>query len=81
MFISNYLSILIFFFSLFFLAIIIFFIPYFFAQKNDDKEKLSSYECGFNPFSDSRSEFEIKFYLVSILFIIFDLEITFLFPF
>ena len=47
----------------------------------DDKEKLSSYECGFNPFSDSRSEFAIKFYLIAILFIIFDLEISFLFPF
>ena len=45
-----------------------------------DIEKASSYECGFNPFSDSRIKFEIRFYLVGILFIIFDLEITFLFP-
>ena len=45
-----------------------------------DIEKVSSYECGFNPFSDSRVKFEIRFYLVGILFIIFDLEITFLFP-
>ena len=45
-----------------------------------DIEKASSYECGFNPFSDSRVKFEIRFYLVGILFIIFDLEITFLFP-
>ena len=51
------------------------------SSKTDDKEKLSSYECGFNPFSDSRNEFAIKFYLIAILFIIFDLEISFLFPF
>jgi len=47
----------------------------------DDVEKLTAYECGFNPFSDSRSEFDVKFYIVAILFIIFDLEISFLFPF
>lgn len=47
----------------------------------DDAEKLSAYECGFNPFSDSRVEFDVKFYIVAILFIIFDLEISFLFPF
>jgi len=51
------------------------------SSKSGDKEKLSSYECGFNPFDDSRSEFDIRFYLVAILFIIFDLEISFLFPF
>jgi len=43
-------------------------------------EKLSAYECGFNPYGDARHKFEIKFYLVGILFIIFDLEIIFLFP-
>jgi NADH-quinone oxidoreductase subunit A len=43
-------------------------------------DKLSSYECGFNSFGDARSKFEVKFYPVGILFIIFDLEITFLFP-
>lgn len=45
-----------------------------------DLEKFSPYECGFDPFFDSRTKFNVKFYLVSILFIIFDLEITFLFP-
>lgn len=45
-----------------------------------DTEKLSAYECGFNPFADARVRFDIKFYLVAILFIIFDLEITFIFP-
>ena len=43
-------------------------------------EKLSTYECGFEPFEDSRMEFDVRFYLVAILFIIFDLEIAFLFP-
>ena len=45
-----------------------------------DAQKLSSYECGFEPFEDSRGQFDVRYYLVSILFIIFDLEIAFLFP-
>ncbi len=48
--------------------------------KRPDKEKLSQYECGFEAFSEARSRFDIRFYLVAILFIIFDLEIAFLFP-
>lgn len=50
------------------------------VYQKGDLEKLSSYECGFNPYGDARSKFEVKFYLIGILFIIFDLEITFLFP-
>lgn len=50
------------------------------APRNPDAEKLSSYECGFEPFEDSRLKFDVRFYLVAILFIIFDLEIAFLFP-
>ena len=50
------------------------------APKNPDTEKLSAYECGFNAFDDARMKFDIRFYLVSILFIIFDLEVAFLFP-
>ncbi|WP_122468713.1 MULTISPECIES: NADH-quinone oxidoreductase subunit A [Brevundimonas] len=50
------------------------------APKNPDAEKLSAYECGFNAFDDARMKFDVRFYLVSILFIIFDLEIAFLFP-
>ena len=53
---------------------------YILAPKKPDPEKLSPYECGFEPFEDSRMEFDIRFYLVAILFIIFDLEIAFLFP-
>ena len=51
------------------------------APKNPDTEKVSAYECGFNAFDDARMKFAVRFYLVSILFIIFDLEIAFLFPF
>lgn len=50
------------------------------ARQRPDAEKNSAYECGFEPFGDARSKFDVRFYLVSILFIIFDLEIAFLFP-
>ena len=50
------------------------------SPSSPDSEKLSAYECGFEAFDDARSKFDVKFYLVSILFIIFDLEIAFLFP-
>jgi NADH-quinone oxidoreductase subunit A len=50
------------------------------APNAPDAEKLSSYECGFNAFNDARMKFDVRFYLVSILFIIFDLEVAFLFP-
>jgi NADH-quinone oxidoreductase subunit A len=50
------------------------------AKQNPDPEKLSAYECGFEAFSDSRHRFDVRFYLVAILFIIFDLEVAFLFP-
>ena len=56
------------------------FMSFVFAKKDPYKEKISAYECGFEPFSDSRGKFDVKFYLVAILFIIFDLEIIFLFP-
>ena len=50
------------------------------APKAPDPEKLSTYECGFNAFNDARMKFDVRFYLVSILFIIFDLQVAFLFP-
>ena len=50
------------------------------AKQNPDTEKLSAYECGFDAFDDARSKFDVRYYLVAILFIIFDLEIAFLFP-
>jgi NADH-quinone oxidoreductase subunit A len=55
-------------------------VPFIVAYKNPDPEKLSAYECGFNAFDDARMKFDVRFYLVSILFIIFDLEVAFLFP-
>ncbi|MEO1608644.1 MAG: NADH-quinone oxidoreductase subunit A [Pseudomonadota bacterium] len=54
--------------------------PFIVAVNNPDPEKLSAYECGFNAFDDARMKFDVRFYLVAILFIIFDLEIAFLFP-
>ena len=53
---------------------------YLIARQNPDPEKLSAYECGFDAFEDTRDRFDVRFYLVAILFIIFDLEVAFLFP-
>lgn len=50
------------------------------GKRNPDPEKLSAYECGFDAFSDARNKFDVRYYLVTLLFIIFDLEIAFLFP-
>ena len=54
--------------------------PFVVAFSAPDPEKLSAYECGFNAFDDARMKFDVRFYLVSLLFIIFDLEVAFLFP-
>lgn len=62
------------------LALIILGLSFVFAARKADPEKISAYECGFDPFDDARSRFDIQFYLVAILFIIFDLEVAFLFP-
>ena len=79
-FLNNYLTIIIFFGVALLLSIGFIFLNFVFAPKSPDPEKLSAYECGFEPFNDSRMEFDVRFYLVAILFIIFDLEIAFLFP-
>jgi NADH-quinone oxidoreductase subunit A len=76
----QYLPILIFLIIASGLAFIMIIIPFFVAKVKGDKEKLSSYECGFEAFDSPRNKFDIRFYLISILFIIFDLEIAFLFP-
>ena len=81
MFLKNYSSILIFLTASVILSLIIFVLSFLISQKADDREKLTAYECGFNPFEDSRNEFDVRFYLVAILFLIFDIEISFLFPF
>ena len=79
-FLKEYLSIIIFLFVSLGISVGFIVLNYFFSPKNPDPEKLSAYECGFEAFSDSRMEFDVRFYLVAILFIIFDLEIAFLFP-
>ena len=79
-FLSNYFSIIIFLIITICLSIGFILINYLAAPNNPDPEKLSAYECGFEAFDDSRMEFDVRFYLVAILFIIFDLEIAFLFP-
>ena len=79
-FLNNYLTIIIFFGIALLLSIGFIFLNFVVAPKNPDPEKLSAYECGFEPFNDSRMEFDVRFYLVAILFIIFDLEIAYLFP-
>tara|TARA_Y100000590_G_scaffold151460_1_gene174034 strand:- start:982 stop:1350 length:369 start_codon:yes stop_codon:yes gene_type:complete len=79
-FLKEYLSIIIFIFIAFGLSVGFIILNFLFSPKNPDPEKLSAYECGFEAFSDSRMEFDVRFYLVAILFIIFDLEIAFLFP-
>lgn len=63
------------------ISLLLFSISFFITYQKPGIEKSSPYECGFNPFGDARNKFEVKFYLVGILFIIFDLEIIFLFPF
>ena len=79
-FLNDYLSIILFLILAIGISFAFIVINYLASPKNPDPEKLSAYECGFEPFSDSRMEFDIRFYLVAILFIIFDLEIAFLFP-
>ena len=79
-FLNDYLSIIIFVFVALGLSIGFVVLNFLFSPKNPDPEKLSAYECGFEAFGDSRMEFDVRFYLVAILFIIFDLEIVFLFP-
>ena len=79
-FLNDYLTIIIFLAIALILSLGFLILNFAFSPKNPDPEKLSAYECGFEPFNDSRMEFDIRFYLVAILFIIFDLEIAFLFP-
>jgi NADH-quinone oxidoreductase subunit A len=79
-FLKNYFSILVFLFISLGLSVGFIILNYILSPKKPDPEKLSAYECGFEPFEDSRLEFDVRFYLVAILFIIFDLEIAFLFP-
>ena len=77
---QEYSGILFFLFIALILAILIFLLSFFTIPKLYNQEKVSAYECGFNPFDDARTTFDVRFYLVAILFLIFDLELSFLFP-
>ncbi|MDZ4740801.1 MAG: NADH-quinone oxidoreductase subunit A [Alphaproteobacteria bacterium] len=77
---SDYLPIILFLGLSGVLALVLMVLPLLIAPYRPDPEKLSAYECGFNAFDDARMKFDVRFYLVAILFIIFDLEVTFLFP-
>ena len=79
-FLKDYLPIIIFLLLALGLSCAFVVVNFILSPKKPDPEKLSAYECGFEPFDDSRMEFDVRFYLVAILFIIFDLEIAFLFP-
>ncbi len=79
-FLKDYFSIILFLLIALLISISFIVVNFLFSPKKPDPEKLSAYECGFEPFNDSRMEFDVRFYLVAILFIIFDLEIAFLFP-
>ena len=79
-FLQDYLSIILFLVIALGLSVVFIALNFILSPKKPDPEKLSAYECGFEPFDDSRIQFDVRFYLVAILFIIFDLEIAFLFP-
>ena len=76
----DYLPVIIFVAVALVIALALLIAPFLVAFKSPDAEKLSAYECGFNAFDDARMKFDVRFYLVAILFIIFDLEVAFLFP-
>ena len=78
--VAAYLPLVIFIGVSIFIAAALLVAPFLIAIQRPDPEKLSAYECGFNAFDDARMKFDVRFYLVAILFIIFDLEVAFLFP-
>lgn len=80
-FFTEYYEFFFYFFFTFIVSSLILFLCYLITVKNPSTEKNFGYECGFDPFSDARSPFNVKFYLVSIVFIIFDIEVAFFFPF
>ena len=77
---TEYLPVLFFFLIAFTISVIMVVASWLVAPQRPDSEELSPYECGFEPFDDSRGRFNVRFYLVALLFIIFDLEVAFLFP-
>jgi NADH-quinone oxidoreductase subunit A len=79
-FLAEYLPLVVFLGVSLFIGLALMVAPFLVAYSNPDPEKVSAYECGFNAFDDARMKFDVRFYLVAILFIIFDLEVAFLFP-
>ncbi len=77
---ASYLPVIVFFGIALAIAVALAIAPFIVAYRAPDSEKLSAYECGFNAFDDARMKFDVRYYLVAILFIIFDLEVAFLFP-
>ena len=77
---DEYLGILVYICFALFLALLIVVLSYFLVTQSPETEKLSTYECGFEPYEDTRNKFSIRFYIVAILFILFDIEIIFLLP-
>ena len=77
---QNYLPLVVFIAVAGLIGLVLLIAPFLVAFQQPDPEKLSAYECGFNAFDDARMKFDVRFYLVAILFIIFDLEVAFLFP-
>ena len=80
LFYNEYIVILIFLFVAIILSVVIILFSYILAVQKPETEKLSTYECGFEPYEDARHTFDVKFYLVAILFIVFDIETMFLIP-
>lgn len=77
---EEYLSIFIYLGFAIFLACLIVVLSYFLVTQNPETEKLSTYECGFEPYGDTRNQFNVRFYIIAILFILFDIEIIFMLP-
>ena len=77
---EEYLAIFIYLCFAIFLALLIVILSYFLVTQSPETEKLSTYECGFDPYGDTRNQFHIRFYIIAILFILFDIEIIFLLP-
>jgi NADH-quinone oxidoreductase subunit A len=76
----DYLPLVVFIAVALIIGMVLLVVPFVVAYQQPNPEKLSAYECGFNAFDDARMKFDVRFYLVAILFIIFDLEVSFLFP-
>ena len=79
-FLKDYLPIILFLIIAFGLSCAFIIVNFILSPKHPDPEKLSAYECGFEPFEDARNTFDVRFYVIALLFIIFDLEVTFIFP-